>query len=198
MSSNEWLTAIILAAGLSRRAAPENKLLLPAPDRSGRTVVRSTTEAIGGAGFREVIVVTGHERARVEEALTGLAMRFVFAADFANGMGHSLAAGVRAAAAETRGFVVVPGDLPELTGPLVRMITDCFVAEGGAHHVIPMAGGARGHPVILGAWLRPALEALTGDAGARHLLMAHGEAAQCCYLEVGDRAILRDVDQSGR
>jgi molybdenum cofactor cytidylyltransferase len=188
------VTAIVLAAGLSRRAAPQHKLLLPAPDGSGRVVVRATVEAICGGGFADVIIVTGHECARIEAALDGLPVRCVFATDFAGGMGNSLAAGVRAARTETLGFAVVPGDLPELTSPLVRTIVACFASEGCRHHVIPMAGGARGHPVVLGAWLRPQLETLAGDAGARHLLMSPGEAAQCCYLEVGDRAILRDVD----
>lgn len=192
------VTAIVLAAGLSRRAAPHNKLLMPAPDGSARTIVRATVEAIVGAELREVIVVTGHERDRVEAALAGLAVRFVFADDYAHGMGHSLAAGVRAAQADTVGFVVVPADLPELTPALVRRVVECFVSERTEYHVIPTASGARGHPVVLGAWLRPQLEVLSGDAGARHLLAVPAEAARCCYFEVGDRAILRDVDQPGR
>jgi CTP:molybdopterin cytidylyltransferase MocA len=71
----------------------------------------------------------------------------------------------------------------------------CFIEEGGEHHVIPMAHGARGHPVVLGAWLRGALGQLTGDSGARHLLAMPAEQARTCQLEVGDPAILRDVDQ---
>jgi molybdenum cofactor cytidylyltransferase len=190
------LVAIVLAAGLSRRAAPHHKLLLPAPDGSGRPVVRATVEALDSVGWAEVIVVTGHERERVEAALAGLAVRCVFAAEFAAGMGHSLAAGVRAAPAATRGFAVVPGDLPGLTGELVRQVVECFASERREYHVIPMAAGARGHPVVLGAWLRPQLEALTGEVGARGLLAMPAEAARCCFLEVGDAAILRDVDQA--
>lgn len=191
------ITAIVLAAGLSRRAAPHHKLLLPAPDGSGRVVVRATVEAMCGAGCGEVIVVTGHERARLEAALDGLSVRCVFAPDFADGMGRSLAAGVRAAAADVRGFAITPADLPGLTGALARSIVGCFVAGRCAHHVLPMAAGARGHPVVLGAWLRPQLEALAGDTGARHLLAAPVERVRSMYVEVGDEAILRDVDRAG-
>lgn len=195
MDAFAQLTAIVLAAGLSRRMAPRHKLLLPAPDGSGRPVIAATVAAVTAAGFGEVIVVTGHEHERIEAAIAGAPVRCVFAADFALGMGHSLAAGVKAARADAAGFVVVPGDLPELTADVVQLVAECFVSEQGRYHVIPMATGARGHPVILGAWLRPQLETLTGDTGARHLLSSPGEIAQCCFLEVRDPAILRDVDQ---
>jgi hypothetical protein len=47
---------------------------------------------------------------------------------------------------------------------------------------------------VLGAGLRSSLEALTGDAGARGLLAMPAEAARCCFLEVGNPAVIRDVD----
>jgi molybdenum cofactor cytidylyltransferase len=157
--------------------------------------VRATVEAVCGAGCGEIIVVTGHARARIAAALDGLPVRFVFAADFAGGMGHSLAAGARAATANARGFIVTPADLPDLRSEIVRQIVECFVSGRGEYHVIPMASGARGHPVVIGAWLRPQLESLTGDAGARHLLAGPAELPRCCFLEVGHPAILRDVDR---
>lgn len=190
-------TAIVLAAGLSRRAAPHHKLLLPAPDGSGRTVVRATVEAVCGARapLAGVLVVTGHARGQVEDALAGLPVRFVFAPDFAGGMGHSLAAGVRAAALDTPGFLVTPGDLPGLTPALVARVAAAAAQAGHQRHIIPAAGGRRGHPVFLAAALRGPLAALTGDTGARLLLQQPAERARTDLLEVGDEAILRDVDR---
>ena len=79
------LSAVVLAAGLSRRAAPHNKLLFPF---GGDTVVRATVHAFCGAGLGEVLVVTGHQREPVEAALAGLPVRIVFAEDFAAGHGE--------------------------------------------------------------------------------------------------------------
>lgn len=186
---------IVLAAGLSRRAAPHHKLLLPAPDGSGRTVVRATAEALCAvADLADILVVTGHERTRIEAALAGLPLRFVFAADFAHGMGHSLAAGVRSSHADTRGFLVSPADLPGLTPQLVRRVVTNAAAAHYARHIIPTAQGRRGHPVFLAASLRARLETLTGDVGARILLATPEERARTDLIEVGDEAILCDVD----
>lgn len=189
-------TGLILAAGLSRRAAPRHKLLVPAPDGSGRPVIRATAEAMcaARAQLAELIVVVGHERGRIEAALAGLPVRFVFAAGFAQGMGHSLAAGVRAADADTVGFLVTPGDLPLLSGALVARVASAAAASAHARHVVPTADGRRGHPVFLASTMREALAALTGDTGARTLLAAGPERDRVDFLELGDAAILRDVD----
>ena len=159
-------------------------------------VVRSTAEAVAAAHFDEVIIVTGHQHELIETALAGLPVGFVHAPDYAGGMGHSLAAGVRAAAPAAVGFAVIPGDLPFLSAPLIRKVMDCFLEKSAVCHIIPVADGQRGHPVILGAWLRPQLEKLTGEAGARFLLAIPEESARCVFLDVGDPTIQRDVDRA--
>ncbi|RMI19354.1 MAG: hypothetical protein D6681_03025, partial [Calditrichaeota bacterium] len=52
------VTAIILAAGFSRRMKGTNKLLLPF---RGKTVLETTVETVLEIPFREVVVVTGHD-----------------------------------------------------------------------------------------------------------------------------------------
>jgi molybdenum cofactor cytidylyltransferase len=185
------LSAIVLAAGLSRRAAPNNKLLLPFGDT---TVIRSTVSAMCAADFREVIVVTGHEQAKVEDALRGLNVRLILAETYAEGMGASLASGVRASIPNTDGLAVVPGDLPHLSPELVCRVAKEFVNRDGGFHVVPTSLGERGHPVIIGNWLRSELCLLNGDVGARVLLASEKEKTRTVYLEVGERAVSADVD----
>ena len=194
MPGREQLTAIVLAAGLSRRAFPAHKLLL---DWRGKTVLRATVEAIVAAECGEVLVVTGHRRDEVGAALEGLPVRCVEAADYARGMGHSLSAGVRAARPGAAGFLVSVGDLPRLSAPPVRAVVDAFLAAGAAFHVVPRCAGRRGHPVLLGGWLRPRLAVLEGDTGARQLLASPPEADRVRFLELADASIFQDVDAAG-
>lgn len=189
------MSVLVLAAGLSRRAAPQNKLLASV---RGQAVVRATVNAFVEAGVGEVVVVTGHDRERVQAALDGMPVRFVFAKNFADGMGASLAAGIHSLADNADGFLVSPGDLPELTPQLVRLIAGTFHAHSAQRHIVPTYGGERGHPVALGAWLRPQLESLRGDVGARQLLATEAEQACTFFLPVEDPAISRDVDQLPR
>lgn len=164
------------------------------PSADGRPVVRATVQAFSLLGFGQTLVVVGHERARIEAALAGMPVRFVFCPHFAAGMGYSIASGIAAALPASRGFVISPGDLPELNSGLVGRIADRFVALEGKKHVIPIAQGKRGHPVVLGEWLRPALAALRGDTGAKALLASESEAPKCEFMDVGTNAIWNDVD----
>lgn len=68
------LVALVLAAGQSRRMGRENKLLLPF---RGGTIVEAAVRQVCAAPVDEVIVVTGHERGVVEQALAGLPVRCV-------------------------------------------------------------------------------------------------------------------------
>jgi molybdenum cofactor cytidylyltransferase len=189
------LSGLILAAGLSRRTAPQNKLLLLGP--GGRPVIRGVAEAFCAAGLHEVIVITGYQRERVCAALSGLPLRCVYAEDYAGGMAHSLAAGIRACDPGSAGFLVSPGDLPGMTADLVRRIADAFCSHQGQHHIIPWHGKIRGHPVALAAHLRPRLETLTGDQGARSLLNLPAEQARTVVLPLSSAAIHADNDAGG-
>ncbi len=183
---------IVLAAGLSRRAAPHNKLLQCTAE--GVPLVRIAVEAFCQAGLEGVLVVTGHQSELVMAALAGLPIREVHAPDYASGMGCSLAAGVRALPATLRGILVSPADLPQMNALLVRCVASAFEAEQAQGHVIPVCEGERGHPVALGAWLRPGLEGLRGDEGARRLLQREEERTRTRLLDTKDPGAWRDRD----
>jgi len=186
------ISGIILAAGLSRRAAPRNKLLLATP--GGPPVIRCVASAFCAVGLNEVIVVTGHQRAEIEDALLGLPLRTVFAADYELGMGHSLATGIRAASTESLGFLVSPGDLPGMQVHIVGQVARAFIWHSCEKNIVPSHHGLPGHPVALVTALRPQLETLTGDRGARIFLSTPSEAVRTVLIPVSDNAIRTDND----
>ena len=62
-----------------------NKLLA---EIGGKPLVRIAAEQALASRAKPVIVVTGHQRERVEAALAGLPVRFVHNPDFADGPRH--------------------------------------------------------------------------------------------------------------
>src|SRR5262249_22248058 len=87
------IAAVVLAAGRSTRMGGPNKLLA---EIRGRPLVRITVETALASRADPVIVVTGHERDRVEQALAGLDVRLVHNPDYADGLSTSLKAGIAA------------------------------------------------------------------------------------------------------
>jgi len=105
------------------------------------------------------------------------------------GMGVTLATGV-ATAAEADGWVVALADMPWIAPATIAAVA--ARVRDGASVVAPVHRGNRGHPVGFGREHQAALEALTGDEGARGLVASQRTVLE--LLDVQDPGVLLDVD----
>jgi molybdenum cofactor cytidylyltransferase len=183
------LAALILAAGRGTRMGGPNKLLA---SFQGKPLLRHVAEAALAGPVEEVAVVTGHERQAVEAALAGLPVRFVHNADFAQGMGTSLACGIAALSPGIAGAFVMLGDMPRISPQIMGQLAQAFDPRADRLIVVPEHGGTPGHPVLFHRRFFPALAQLSGDQGARRVLDANPDAV--LRLPIGTDAVLADVD----
>jgi molybdenum cofactor cytidylyltransferase len=183
------VAAIVLAAGRSTRMGGPNKLLA---EIGGRPLVRIVAEQALASRAAPVIVVTGHERAKVDAALAGLKLRLVHNPDYAAGLSTSLKAGLAALPPHVDGAIVCLGDMPQVTAALIDRLAEAFDPERGALVVVPTIEGKRGNPVVWSRRFFPDLMALEGDVGARHLIATYADVV--AEVPVEDAAALTDVD----
>jgi molybdenum cofactor cytidylyltransferase len=183
------VAGVILAAGRSTRMRGPNKLL---SDIDGAPLVRRVAEAVTNAGLADTVVVTGHEREKVESTLAGLPLRFVVNRGYADGLSTSLKAGVAALGPGIDGALVCLGDMPEIGPALIARLVGAFVPGKGRDIVIPVRGGRRGNPVLIGRRHFAAIKKLGGDVGARELIQARADAV--IEVEVGDDGAFVDLD----
>ena len=184
------VAALVLAAGRSRRMAPLNKLLVA--DSSGTPMIARVVDEVLASHARPVIVVTGHERERVEEALAGRPVLFTHAEDYAQGLSASLKAGLAALPPDAEGVMVCLGDMPLVTGEMLDRLMAAFDPEEGRAIVLPTYRGKQGNPMIWARSFLPQMMAISGDVGARHLVGAHLDAVH--EVEMPTDAVLRDFD----
>jgi molybdenum cofactor cytidylyltransferase len=183
------IAALVLAAGRSTRMGAVNKLIA---EIGGKPLVRIAAEQALASHASPVIVVTGHQRERVEGALNGLPIRFVHNPDYAEGLGSSLKAGIAAVPEEADGAIVCLGDMPQVSSALIDKLVAAFDPERGALVVVPSIEGRRGNPVVWSRRFFNDLMAIQGDIGARHLIGSYAEAVVEVPVE-GDAALV-DVD----
>ncbi len=183
------IAAIVLGAGRSSRMGGPNKLLA---EIGGRPLVRIVVDQVLASRARPVIVVTGHQRERVEAALKGLLVKFVHNPHFADGLGTSLRAGVGALPAEVDGAIVCLGDMPQVDAALIDRLIGAFDPDAGALAVVPTIDGKRGNPVVWSRRFFPDLMAVEGDIGARHLIGRYTEVV--AEVPLTGTAALTDVD----
>lgn len=178
---------VVLAAGRgSRFEGPGHKLSQPLIDA---TVLGTTLTRVIESGLPLVVVTT--------EALAPEAARLVAQRDVVllpvyeaqRGMARSIVAGV-SARADAPGWLILPGDMPLVQPNTLREVA---AALPGHACVVPYHAGRRGHPVGFSAELFSELMALSGDEGARRLLMRYPSRS----LEVADAGVLIDIDTEG-
>ena len=183
------VAALVLAAGRSTRMGAVNKMLA---EIGGKPLVRIAAEQAVASHAQPIIVVTGHEREKVEGALKSLPVRFVHNADYAEGLGTSLKAGIAAVPEESDAAIVCLGDMPQVDAALINRLIAAFDPERGALVVVPSIDGRRGNPVVWSRRFFHDLMAIQGDVGARHLIGNYAEAV--VEVPVAGEAALTDVD----
>jgi nicotine blue oxidoreductase len=168
---------LLLAAGAGRRYGGP-KVHVPGWLEHAVVVLRE-------GGCAEVTVVLG----AATDVAVPAGSRSVLAADWAEGMGASLRAGLAALDEAPVAALVHLVDLPDVTAAVVARVLGDTV--GAATLRRAAYDGVPGHPVLIGRdhWAGVVGQAV-GDRGAREYLRAHPPA----LVECGDLASGADVD----
>lgn len=177
--------ALLLAAGASSRLGRAKQLL----EVDGEPLLRRAAHALLASEPVELVVVLGHDAARIGAVLDGLPLRRVIAADHAEGMAAALRAGIAALDARSAGALVALTDQPALEAAHLLALRDAWRR---APHCAAASryAGVTGVPALLPrAWFADLL-ALRGDTGARALLRARDDAV----IPVGAPALALDID----
>lgn len=168
-------SAVVLAAGASRRFGAEDKLQA---QFNGKPVLSHVLDGLAVLDLGEVLVVAGAPLTDVPHIVNPHPE---------NGMGHSLALGVAALKPCDAAFIVL-GDMPLIMPDLYREMAD---AVPGHDIVVPVHDGQNGHPVLFSSTCFNDLRQLSGDHGARDLLRSGHY--RVCRIEAG-AFILADID----
>lgn len=180
------MVGILLAAGQGSRFGSD-KLLHRLPD--GTPLAVAAARSLRQACDRLIAVLRPGS-----DTLAGLlaaeGCEIVICQEAEAGMGHSLAAGVRASPVAL-GWVVALADMPFIAATSYQAVVAALRA--GASLAASEFRSQRGHPVgFAGQWFEQ-LAALTGDHGGKPILAAHRDEMVLCPVD--DPGVLRDIDR---
>lgn len=191
------MTAIVLAAGSSKRFGSENKLLA---NVDGKSVIESVCLNVAQCGFDVVVVVIAPGQPTIETFVHAAGFRAVVNRHPELGMGTSIAYGIRQLMQQEpdnlSGVGIFLGDMPSVSAAVVGQLLDCFKSSGCQNIVRPInvvdQKKKPGHPVIFPTDFFTELERLEGDAGAKQLIAANHN--RLTEVTVIDRGATTDID----
>lgn len=186
------IAGILLAAGSGTRFGGD-KLLAQLRDGSPGVPAGTPLGVVAAMhlvnALPESLAVVRPGDARLAKLLRDARLRILECANAADGIGASLGCGV-AATKDADGWVIALADMPWIAATTIRAVAHALA--DGADIVAPVYRGERGHPVGFSRRHGEALAALTGDEGARAVIVAHAQAMT--LLDVHDPGVTRDVD----
>ena len=162
------VTAIITAAGESTRMGQPKALLI----WEGVTLIDYQTTSLLSGGVTNVVVVLGHEAARIEPNYKMPSVQYVVNSNYRQGRSTSILAGLREVESNTASIMLLGVDQPRPPS-IITTVLDYHKANQ-ALITSPRYQGRGGHPLVFSASLRSELEAITEDhQGIRALFKTH-------------------------
>jgi molybdenum cofactor cytidylyltransferase len=190
-TESEAFSAVILAAGMSRRMGSPKALL----DLDGKTLICRLIDTVREVEeMNQIIVVTGHEPQRIQQAVEPAGARIDFAqndAYEAGGMLSSIKVGVAAIRNECRAFFLMLLDQPLVRAQTLVAMSHAWVQRHPLL-VVPAHQGRRGHPILISADCVQSILALAPDATLRDFVAQNRDLTE--ILDVEDPGILTGVD----
>jgi molybdenum cofactor cytidylyltransferase len=157
--------AVLAAGGSTRLGAPKQLLRL-----NGETLVHRAARSAIESGVDKVLVVVGDSAEMVARELDDLDLTVVRNDNWHSGMSSSLRAAVHAAAG-CDALLVMLCDQPLVTAMDLRILLSAFKADGRSIAAASY-GQSLGVPAIFDSSLFEELLTLTGDKGAKSVILA--------------------------
>ena len=189
------IVGVLLAAGRGERFDPDGtrlKLLEPAVQgpHSGEPLAVASARTLCSGVHHVVAVVapaTNEQQQRLHDLLRAEGCVLAINSRPSSGQGSSIVCGIEAAT-PADGWLIALADMPAIAPATVHALVQAL--QVGAVTAAPVFRGQRGHPVAFARSLGSSLMALTGDVGARAVLLEHPPR----LIEVADPGVLYDVD----
>ena len=185
------ISAIILAAGESRRMGTHNKLLLQI---GAEELIRKFVKSVCASVVDNVLVVVGHEAEKIKTVLQDQDLKFVNNNCYEKGMTTSIQSGVQAASLESVGLMICIADLPFAETSdfnyLIQAFTDLRRRESSLI-IVPIFKGQRGNPVLFSEEFRDKLLAHNGE-GCKGIVSKYPQSVREVIMENDN--LLRDID----
>jgi molybdenum cofactor cytidylyltransferase len=177
---------VLLAAGLGSRFGGD-KLMYQLQGGVPVAVAAATNLQLA---FDRVVAVVRPDRHELAAVLTAAGCDVIHCPAAEQGMGHSLAAGVRATA-EASCWIVALADMPFIASSSHQAVASCLRA--GASLAATQFQGRRGHPVAFSRKWFPQLIAMTGDQGGKAILEEYRHELVLCPVD--DPGVVWDIDR---
>ncbi len=181
------ISAILLAAGQSKRMGGQNKLT---KEIQGSPVIKHSVKNILASSIDELIVILGHQKEIIEKLIDkNERVKFIFNKDFESGMASSIKTGLKHLSDKSEAFFICLGDMPMVSHNIYNQL---IKFKDNKEIIVPNYKGQQGNPVLFNKSMKEKIINISGDVGAKKILELNKD--KILNLEINDRRITVDFN----
>ena len=184
------ISAILLAAGQSKRMDGENKLT---KEIKGIPLIKLSVKNILASSIDELIIVLGYQKEIIERLIDkNEKIKFVFNKDFESGMASSIKTGIDNLSDKTEAFFICLGDMPMVNHDIYNQLIEY---KDNKEIIVPTYKGQQGNPVLFDKSMKETVMNITGDGGAKKILELNKD--KILNLEINNQSIVKGFNTQG-
>ena len=184
------ISAILLAAGQSKRTRGENKLL---KRYKGKILINHILKSLIKSKVNRIIIVLGHENRKIKKiALKSKKITFVVNSQYLKGISTSIKCGLKKISKKNIGFLITHADMPLVSKTILNVL--CSALKNKNKEIfIPVYKKRIGNPLAFKYSMIKSLKRIKGDRGAKKLIRSNKSKIK--LMKMKTKSILIDFDQ---
>ena len=181
------ISAILLAAGQSKRMKGENKLTKKI---HGLPLIEHSVKNILSSSIDQLIIVLGHQNKTIKGLIKkNDRIRFALNDNYESGMASSIKIGIDNLPEKTKAFFICLGDMPLVKQNIYNLLIQ---SKDSGEIIVPTFRGQQGNPVLFSISMKNKIKTIKGDSGAKKIIAMNKSKTLTC--EIKDESITKDYN----
>jgi molybdenum cofactor cytidylyltransferase len=191
------ISAILLAAGQSKRMQGENKLT---KEINGIPLIKYAVKNILGSTVDELVIVVGHEKEILERTIEdNKKIKFVYNSNFTSGVASSIKIGLENISKRSEAFFICLGDMPNVSQNIYNKLIKSrnnynkkFSTKYKKEIIIPTFEEQYGNPILFSKYMKEKIMQVKGDTGAKKILELYKK--NIIKVKINNRGVLENFN----
>ena len=183
------ISAILLAAGQSKRMGGDNKLT---KKYNKKYLINHILDTLIKSKIEKIIVVLGFQSSKVRRIIVkNKKINFVFNKNYKSGMASSIKTGLKKISKKNIGFLIVQADMPLISKKIINSL--CYVIKNNGQEIVaPIYKRNMGNPIGFKRSMTRILNKTSGDSGAKKMIKRNKK--NLSLIKVNSKSIFKDFN----
>ena len=183
------ITAILLAAGQSKRLFNQNKLI---KNFKGKPLIHYAVQSIIKSKIEKLIIVLGFEYLKVKKKINkNKKIKFVINHNYTRGIASSIKCGLKKISNKSDGFIIVQADMPEIGKNILNKLYK-EIKTNKKEIFVPRKNNKIGNPIGFKLSMINQLKKIFGNRGAKFIIKRNKSKIK--YIRTKSLGIFKDID----